>query len=106
MVRNGSVYIIDDHTGRVSPDKRYSDGLHQALEAKERLRIRGENITLTAVRTWLSIQGVDQLTPAGEVKTRNGNRHAKVEKKRTAARKKKRKRHGRRIGSRPSPAPV
>ncbi len=47
IVQNGSVYIIDEHTGRVSPDKRYSNGLHQALEAKERLVVRSENRTLS-----------------------------------------------------------
>lgn len=47
MVQDKSVYIIDDHTGRASPEKRYSNGLHQALEAKERLPIRGENTTLS-----------------------------------------------------------
>ena len=46
IVEDGSIYIVDEHTGRVSPDKRYSDGLHQALEAKEKLDIRAEDITL------------------------------------------------------------
>jgi preprotein translocase subunit SecA len=45
LVKDGEVQLIDEHTGRVSPDKRFSDGLHQALEAKERLRVRPEDRT-------------------------------------------------------------
>ncbi len=46
IVEDGEVHIVDEHTGRVSPDKRFSDGLHQALEAKENLRIQSEDVTL------------------------------------------------------------
>jgi preprotein translocase subunit SecA len=46
IVDSGEVHIIDEHTGRVSPDKRFSDGLHQALEAKERVRVKTEDTTL------------------------------------------------------------
>ena len=46
IVEDGEVFIVDEHTGRVSPDKRFSDGLHQALEAKERVQIKREDITL------------------------------------------------------------
>jgi preprotein translocase subunit SecA len=42
IVDQGQVQLIDEHTGRVSADKRFSDGLHQALEAKEGLRVRPE----------------------------------------------------------------
>lgn len=42
----GEVHIVDEHTGRVSPDKRFSNGLHQALEAKERVRVKTEDVTL------------------------------------------------------------
>jgi len=35
IIRNEEVMIVDEHTGRVLPGRRYSDGLHQALEAKE-----------------------------------------------------------------------
>ncbi|MCK6512410.1 preprotein translocase subunit SecA [Myxococcota bacterium] len=45
IVKGGEVQLIDEHTGRVSPDKRFSDGLHQALEAKERLRVQAEDRT-------------------------------------------------------------
>ncbi len=45
IVKEGEVQLIDEHTGRVSPDKRFSDGLHQALEAKERLRVQAEDRT-------------------------------------------------------------
>ena len=45
----GEVLIIDDHTGRVLPGRRWSDGLHQAVEAKERVSIKSENRTLATI---------------------------------------------------------
>jgi preprotein translocase subunit SecA len=45
IVRKGEIQLIDEHTGRVSPDKRLADGLHQAIEAKERLRVQAEDRT-------------------------------------------------------------
>jgi len=49
LVRNGNVMIIDDFTGRVMEGRRYSDGLHQAIEAKEGVRIQSENQTLASI---------------------------------------------------------
>ena len=49
IVKGGKVIIVDEFTGRVMPDRRYSDGLHQALEAKEHVRIQKENQTLATV---------------------------------------------------------
>lgn len=49
IVRNGEVVIIDEFTGRMMPGRRFSDGLHQALEAKERVNINPENQTLASV---------------------------------------------------------
>lgn len=49
LVRNGSVLIIDEFTGRVMEGRRYSDGLHQALEAKEGVKIQSENQTLASI---------------------------------------------------------
>ncbi|RJO74299.1 MAG: preprotein translocase subunit SecA [Myxococcales bacterium] len=46
IVEDGRVFIVDEHTGRVSEDKRFSDGLHQALEAKEGVPIQTEDVTL------------------------------------------------------------
>ena len=48
IVRNNQVQIIDEFTGRVLPGRRFSDGLHQALEAKEKVEIQGENQTLAS----------------------------------------------------------
>jgi preprotein translocase subunit SecA len=48
-VRNGEVVIIDEFTGRMMPGRRYSEGLHQALEAKERQPIQPENQTLASI---------------------------------------------------------
>lgn len=45
IVKDGQVQLVDEHTGHVSPDKRYSDGLHQAIEAKEGIRVRPEDRT-------------------------------------------------------------
>ncbi len=49
IVRNGEVVIIDEFTGRMMPGRRYSEGLHQALEAKERVAVQPENVTLASV---------------------------------------------------------
>src|SRR3954470_10597798 len=49
IVRNGEVMIIDEFTGRMMPGRRYSEGLHQALEAKERVQIQPENQTLASI---------------------------------------------------------
>ncbi len=49
LVRNDEVMIIDEHTGRVLPGRRYSDGLHQAIEAKEGVTIQQESRTLASV---------------------------------------------------------
>jgi len=49
MVKEGKVIIVDEFTGRLMPGRRYSDGLHQALEAKERVRIEEEYQTLASI---------------------------------------------------------
>ncbi len=46
IVEGDEIHIVDEHTGRVSPDKRFSNGLHQALEAKEGVTIQDEDLTL------------------------------------------------------------
>jgi preprotein translocase subunit SecA len=49
IVRNGEVIIVDEFTGRTMPGRRWSDGLHQAIEAKEGARIREENQTIASI---------------------------------------------------------
>ena len=49
MVKDGKVVIVDEFTGRLMPGRRWSDGLHQAVEAKERVTIERENQTLATV---------------------------------------------------------
>ncbi len=49
MIQDGKVVIVDEFTGRLMPGRRYSDGLHQALEAKERVRVEEEYQTLASV---------------------------------------------------------
>ena len=49
VVMNGELLIVDEHTGRMLSGRRYSDGLHQALEAKERIDIQDENQTLATI---------------------------------------------------------
>lgn len=46
IVQNNEVIIVDEHTGRTMPGRRWSDGIHQAVEAKEKVRIQSENQTL------------------------------------------------------------
>ena len=74
MVRNGQVMIIDEFTGRAMEGRRFSDGLHQSLEAKEGLQIQAENQTLASVtyqnyfRLYEKLAGMTgtALTEAGE----------------------------------------
>ena len=49
MIKDGQVMIVDEFTGRMMPGRRWSDGLHQAIEAKENVKIRSENQTLATV---------------------------------------------------------
>ena len=49
IVKDGKVQIIDEFTGRVLSGRRFSDGLHQAIEAKENVKIEGENQTLASI---------------------------------------------------------
>ena len=59
IVEDGEVFIVDEFTGRVSEDKRYSDGLHQAIEAKERVEVQPEDATLAKVtyQTFFGLYG-------------------------------------------------
>ena len=49
VVQDGKVLIVDEFTGRLMPGRRFSDGLHQALEAKEKVRIEGETQTFATI---------------------------------------------------------
>ena len=49
VVKDGQVMIVDEFTGRIMPGRRYSDGLHQAIEAKERVKVRKESKTLATI---------------------------------------------------------
>jgi preprotein translocase subunit SecA len=49
LVKDGEVIIVDEFTGRIMPGRRYSDGLHQALEAKEKVKVERENQTLASI---------------------------------------------------------
>ena len=49
VVVNGEVQIVDEHTGRILPGRRYNEGMHQAIEAKEGVAIKAENQTLATI---------------------------------------------------------
>lgn len=49
VVQEGEVVIVDDFTGRLMPGRRFSEGLHQAIEAKEGVKIRRENVTMATI---------------------------------------------------------
>ncbi|MFL2932332.1 MAG: preprotein translocase subunit SecA [bacterium] len=49
VVKDGQVIIVDEFTGRLTPGRRFGDGLHQALEAKEKVEVQEENITLATI---------------------------------------------------------
>ena len=59
MVQGGEVVIVDEHTGRAMPGRRWSDGIHQAIEAKERVPIRNETQTLasTTLQNYFRLYG-------------------------------------------------
>ncbi|WP_067778909.1 preprotein translocase subunit SecA [Actinomyces vulturis] len=61
IVTNGEVLIVDEHTGRVLPGRRYNEGLHQAIEAKEGVKIQAENQTLATI----TLQNYFRLYPEG-----------------------------------------
>ena len=76
LVDNGQVVIVDEFTGRVLEGRRYSEGLHQAIEAKEGVKIKEENQTLATItlqnyfRMYDKLAGMTgtALTEAGEFK--------------------------------------
>ena len=49
MVKDGEIVIVDEFTGRLMPGRRWSDGLHQAIEAKEKVEVKNENQTLATI---------------------------------------------------------
>ncbi len=49
MIKNNEIVIVDEFTGRLMPGRRWSDGLHQAIEAKEKVQVKKENQTLASV---------------------------------------------------------
>ena len=49
VVKDGEVIIVDEFTGRLMHGRRYSEGLHQAIEAKEKLKIKSESKTLATI---------------------------------------------------------
>ena len=49
VVKDDEVLIVDEFTGRIMPGRRYSDGLHQAIEAKEHVKVRRESKTLATI---------------------------------------------------------
>ena len=49
MIKDGEVLIVDEFTGRLMEGRRYSEGLHQAIEAKEHVKIKEENQTLATI---------------------------------------------------------
>ncbi len=61
IVDGGEVLIVDEHTGRVLPGRRYNDGMHQAIEAKEGVQIQAENQTLATI----TLQNYFRLYPEG-----------------------------------------
>ncbi|VAX76433.1 preprotein translocase subunit SecA [Buchnera aphidicola] len=49
IIQNKKIIIVDEHTGRIMPSRRWSDGLHQAIEAKEKVSIQNDNQTLATI---------------------------------------------------------
>ena len=49
VVKDDEILIVDEFTGRIMPGRRYSDGLHQAIEAKEHVKVKRESKTLATI---------------------------------------------------------
>ena len=61
VVMNGEVLIVDEHTGRMLPGRRYSEGMHQAVEAKEGVEVKAENQTLATITLQNYFRGYGKL---------------------------------------------
>ena len=73
IIKNNEILIVDEFTGRIMPDRRWSDGLHQAIEAKENVPIRSGNETLASItyqnffRLYPKISGMTGTAKTAEV---------------------------------------
>ena len=77
VVENGDVLIVDEHTGRKMHGRRWSDGLHQAVEAKEKVKVRGETQTLATITIQNYFRMYDKLSGmTGTAETEEGEFHA------------------------------
>ncbi len=77
VVENGDVLIVDEHTGRKMHGRRWSDGLHQAVEAKERVKVRGETQTLATITIQNYFRMYDKVAGmTGTAETEEGEFHA------------------------------
>jgi preprotein translocase subunit SecA len=73
IVEDGEVHIVDEHTGRTLYGRRYSEGLHQAIEAKEGVKVKEENQTLATITLQNYYRGYDKLAGmTGTAKTEEG----------------------------------
>ena len=83
VIMNGELLIVDEHTGRMLQGRRYNEGLHQALEAKERVEIQDENQTLATItlqnyfRLYNKLSGMTgtAMTEAAELMQKIGRAH-------------------------------
>ena len=78
IVRDGQVLIVDEFTGRVLEGRRYSEGLHQAIEAKEGLKIREENQTLATITLQNYFRLYDKLSGMTGTAVTEANEFAKI----------------------------
>jgi preprotein translocase subunit SecA len=78
IVRDGEVLIVDEFTGRVLEGRRYSEGLHQAIEAKEGLKIREENQTLATITLQNYFRMYDKLAGMTGTASTEANEFAKI----------------------------
>ncbi len=62
IVKEGEIIIVDEFSGRTMPGRRWSDGLHQAVEAKEGLEIQNESVTLASVSYQAFFRGYPKLS--------------------------------------------
>ena len=72
VVMNGEVLIVDEHTGRMLAGRRYNDGMHQAIEAKEGVTIQNENQTLATVTLQNFFRMYDKLSGMTELDLQPG----------------------------------
>lgn len=78
IIKEGEILIVDEHTGRTMPGRRYSEGLHQAIEAKERVEVQKESKTMATITYQNFFKNYDKLCGMTGTATTEGEEFEKI----------------------------